>query len=183
MSSNQEFNAELAKHRVYTQRRFRAAKATGLFLLAVLGVGSALAWEFGIGYWVADSLGLFPQPEGVNPGFVEALGAASIGCLSTLPLLPVVWVLRKLMVPPPAAYGLGDYDSGETTETSSSSRLSTAMGVLAVVSVFIGAPGSVAALSGAVSTPIVHLLGTISAFFAWLLFGACCLEAHRALKR
>ena len=183
MASQQEFNAELAKHRVYTQRRFQAAKATVLLSLTVIGVSSALAWEFGVGYWVADSLGMFSTPASVDPVYIEALGTATIGCLSILPLQPVAWVLRKLMVPSPAAYGLVSGDTRETSETSSGTRLSTAMGVLAAASIFIGAPASVVALSGVFSTPTIHMLGTISAFFAWLLFGACCLQAHRALKR
>lgn len=183
MASQQEFNAQLAKHRVYTQRRFQAAKATALLSLTVIGVSSALAWEFGTGYWVADSLGMFSTPISVEPVYIEALGAATIACVSTLPLLPVTWVLRKLMVPPPAAYGLENGDLEGASETSSGTRLSKALGVLAAVSVFIGAPASVFALSGVLSTPIIHLLGTGSAFFACLLFGGCCLQAHRALKR
>lgn len=183
MASQQEFNAELAKHRVYTQRRFQTVKATVLLSLTVIGVSSALAWEFGVGYWVADRLGMFSASASVDPVYIEALGTATIGCLSVLPLQPVAWVLRKLMVPPPTVYGLESSDLRETSGTSSSTRLSKTMGVLAAVSIFIGAPVSLFALSGVFSTPIIHMLGTISAFFAWFLFGACCLQAHRALKR
>jgi len=177
MTSNQDINPEAIKHEVYLRRRMQAGKTEGFLLLTWWGLIACLAWGTGLGYEVADTLGMVPPPENVELAFVEGLGATVVGGTAMLVLKPFSAILRRLMVAHP------DPPSNEEESGRVTSRLRTALGVFAVAAVLIGIPGTFIVVQTAVTNEIVEMIGVLSGFFFWMLAMACCVQARRALKR
>lgn len=177
MTTNQDINPDAIKHEVFLQRQIRARKAEGFLLLTWWGLIACLAWGTGLGYEVADTLGIVPPPENIQLVFVEGLGATVIGGTATLVLKPFSEVLRRLMVTHP------DPPTNEEGPEPVPSHFRTALGVSAVAVVLIGIPGTSILVQTTITNEIVKMIGTLSGFFFWLLAAACFVQAYRAVKQ